>query len=375
MKKLCILALSAIILTGCSNNPNSKIKFSESDFEFAAVSKITDSYSAALSGDYKHFTIRNGVKIADVTSVSRVSYKPSEGFLFANEQGLSDFLGGGRVDLSESVVGSDEIGDFHQLNADGGYPYFVDYDGGSVVWIGDETAEKFFLTNENITVKRFYCCNDKDDVGDEKFQLKDCEMSVNEAIKKCAEFAKGLEKFGYPELSPFEVRVEKIGGEYAFRIDMVQTEDGVALRAANCGFEGRGSSANDVFTGRLGKINANPVGYSVVITSSGGVGCFRNNENVFCEQDKEAIDRIITPRSALEYIDDNLSEKSAYEVDYIGLENKIYWADPETGVYSSTPMWTVSLYDPAQEKLFYALVDCETGDFSFYSQCGEAIDL
>ena len=74
-------------------------------------------------------------------------------------------------------------------------------------------------------------------------------------------------------------------------------------------------------------------------------------------------------------IDDNLSDNSSYEVDYIGLENKIYWVDAETGVYSSTPMWTVSLYSPTEEKLYYALVDCETGDFSFYSQSRGDINL
>ena len=51
------------------------------------------------------------------------------------------------------------------------------------------------------------------------------------------------------------------------------------------------------------------------------------------------------------------------------------WVDPETGVYSSTPMWTVSLYSPTEEKLYYALVDCETGDFSFYSQSSGDINL
>ena len=106
----------------------------------------------------------------------------------------------------------------------------------------------------------------------------------------------------------------------------------------------------------------------MLITSSSDIGCFRNNENVFCEYEKENIDKVITPYSALRYIDDNLSDNSSYEVDYIGLENKIYWVDAETGVYSSTPMWTVSLYSPTEEKLYYALVDCETGDFSFYSQ-------
>ena len=43
--------------------------------------------------------------------------------------------------------------------------------------------------------------------------------------------------------------------------------------------------------------------------------------------------------------------------------------------YSSTPMWTVSLYSPTEEKLYYALVDCETGDFSFYSQSRGDINL
>lgn len=36
------------------------------------------------------------------------------------------------------------MGGYHQLNAEGGYPYFTDYDGGSIVWIKDEDAEAFF---------------------------------------------------------------------------------------------------------------------------------------------------------------------------------------------------------------------------------------
>lgn len=43
----------------------------------------------------------------------------------------------------------------------------------------------FFLTNENITVKRYYCCNTFDD---EKYKLKDCEMSISEAIEKVLNF-------------------------------------------------------------------------------------------------------------------------------------------------------------------------------------------
>ena len=93
-------------------------------------------------------------------------------------------------------------------------------------------------------------------------------MSISEAIEKSAEFSEGLRKIGYPQMSPFEIRVEKINDTYAFRIDMVQQDNGVPLRAANSGFEGRESSVNDVFTGRLSKINSNPAGYTVLITSS-----------------------------------------------------------------------------------------------------------
>lgn len=372
MKKICILVVAVcMVLSACSNKTNN-VKFSEFDSEYVPVNEITDTYSKALKLEYAHFTIRDSVRISDVSSVSRTLYKPSDGFLFNKEQRFIDYLNGSPVDLSKISVSSDDMGGYHQLNAEGGYPYFTDYDGGSIVWIKDEDAEAFFLTNENITVKRYYCCNTFDD---EKYKLKDCEMSISEAIEKSAEFSEGLRKIGYPQMSPFEIRVEKINDTYAFRIDMVQQDNGVPLRAANSGFEGRESSVNDVFTGRLSKINSNPAGYTVLITSSSDIGCFRNNENVFCEYEKENIDKVITPYSALRYIDDNLSDNSSYEVDYIGLENKIYWVDAETGVYSSTPMWTVSLYSPTEEKLYYALVGCETGDFSFYSQSRGDINL
>ena len=372
MKKICIWVVAAcMVLSACSNKTNN-VKFSEFDFEYVPVSEITDTYSKALKLEYDHFTIRDSVRISDVSSVSRTSYKPSDGFLFNEEQNLVDYMNGSSVDLDNVVIGKDEMGEYHQLNANNDYPYFTDYDGGSIVWIKDEDAEAFFLTNENITVKRYYCCNNFDD---ENYKLKDCEMSISEAIEKSSEFSEEMRKFGYPQMSPFEIRVEKINDTYAFRIDMVQQDNGVPLRAANSGFEGRESSVNDVFTGRLSKINANPVGYTVLINSASGIGCFRNNENVFCKYEKENIDKVITPYSALRYIDDNLSDNSNYEVDYIGLENKIYWVDPEMGVYSSTPMWTVSLYSHTEEKLYYALVDCETGGFSFYSQSSGDINL
>lgn len=106
----------------------------------------------------------------------------------------------------------------------------------------------------------------------------------------------------------------------------------------------------------------------MLICSSDGVECFRNNDNVIKVCSAENLDKIVTPESALNYIDNNLSSNAKYEVEYIGLENKIYRYEPDTKVFLSEPMWTVSLYNPDEEKRYYALVDCETGDFSFFGQ-------
>lgn len=144
MKKICILVVAVcMVLSACSNKTNN-VKFSEFNSEYVPVNEITDTYSKALKLEYAHFTIRDSVRIADVSSVSRTLYKPSDGFLFNKEQRFIDYLNGSPVDLSKISVSSDDVGGYHQLNAEGGYPYFTDYDGGSIVWIKDEDAEAFF---------------------------------------------------------------------------------------------------------------------------------------------------------------------------------------------------------------------------------------
>lgn len=144
MKKICILVVAVcMVLSACSNKTNN-VKFSEFNSEYVPVNEITDTYSKALKLEYAHFTIRDSVRISDVSSVSRTLYKPSDGFLFNKEQRFIDYLNGSPVDLSKISVSSDDMGEYHQLNAEGGYPYFTDYDGGSIVWIKDEDAEAFF---------------------------------------------------------------------------------------------------------------------------------------------------------------------------------------------------------------------------------------
>ena len=131
MKKICILVVAVcMVLSACSNKTNN-VKFSEFNSEYVPVNEITDTYSEALKLEYAHFTIRDSVRIADVSSVSRTLYKPSDGFLFNKEQRFIDYLNGSSVDLSKISVSSDDMGEYHQLNAEGGYPYYTDYDGGS----------------------------------------------------------------------------------------------------------------------------------------------------------------------------------------------------------------------------------------------------
>ena len=86
MKKICILVVAVcMVLSACSNKTNN-VKFSEFNSEYVPVNEITDTYSEALKLEYAHFTIRDSVRISDVSSVSRTLYKPSDGFLFNKEQ-------------------------------------------------------------------------------------------------------------------------------------------------------------------------------------------------------------------------------------------------------------------------------------------------
>ncbi|EGC02904.1 hypothetical protein [Ruminococcus albus] len=374
MRKLLFIILAVCLaLTSCAkgkspierNEKEKNVSFTDADFDYNTVDKVSEMYPEALNAEYKHFSIRSDVQIDKIKSVKVLSFKQSNGFLFDIEQGLIDYLNGGKIDIGEKIEGVEEMGAYHQMNADGNYPYFIDFDGGSIVWIKNGYSESFFLPNDNITIERYFFSNSFDD---KKYQLKDCEMSINEAIAISRDFASALKEYGYPELSPYEIRIDKQNGTYAFEINMVQKNNNIPLRAANCGFAGRTSSSKDIFTGKLKEINSNPCGYTVLICSSDGVECFRNNENVFEVYEQEEVNEIITLRSALEYIDDNLSENSNYEVEYIGLENKIFWNDPATNLYYSTPMWTISLYNPTEEKYYYALLDCISGDFSFYGQ-------
>lgn len=165
-----------------------------------------------------------------------------------------------------------------------------------------------------------------------------------------------------------KLNIQKIGKYYSFEFQLPQKINNAPVKAVHCGFGVSTSSTNDFYSGVLKNINSNPKGYSVLICSSDGVECFRNNDNVIKVCSAENLDKIVTPESALNYIDNNLSSNAKYEVEYIGLENKIYRYEPDTKVFLSEPMWTVSLYNPDEEKRYYALVDCETGDFSFFGQ-------
>lgn len=94
MKKICILVVAVcMVLSACSNKTNN-VKFSEFNSEYVPVNEITDTYSEALKLEYAHFTIRDSVRISDVSSVSRTLYKPSDGFLFNKEQRFIDYLNG-----------------------------------------------------------------------------------------------------------------------------------------------------------------------------------------------------------------------------------------------------------------------------------------
>lgn len=109
MKKICILVVAVcMVLSACSNKTNN-VKFSEFNSEYVPVNEITDTYSKALKLEYAHFTIRDSVRIADVSSVSRTLYKPSDGFLFNKEQRFIDYLNGSPVDLSKISVSSDDM--------------------------------------------------------------------------------------------------------------------------------------------------------------------------------------------------------------------------------------------------------------------------
>ncbi|MGN0633615.1 MAG: hypothetical protein ACI4JW_07060 [Oscillospiraceae bacterium] len=374
MKKLLAIILSVLCLSSCAKGVNTakrkdkdeNIRLTNSDLVYDAPANISTDYDDIKKKSFEHLIFDKELNINKCDTVQKLKFSPEGNFLFDEEEQLLEFLNGEPLDINNIETGKNDIGEYHQLNASGGHPYFTLYDNGTAVWIKNSYSEKHFLPTDDISQEHIFLENGYDD---KEYKLVDCSMTISEAIEICSEFTDTLyEKYGFPQIYPNELNIQKIGKYYSFEFQLSQKINNAPVKAVHCGFGVSTSSMNDFYSGVLENINSNPKGYSVLICSSDGVECFRNNDNVIKVFSAENLDKIVTLGSALNYIDNNLSSNAKYEVGYIGLENKIYRYEPDTKVFLSEPMWTVSLFNPDEEKWYYALVDCETGDFSFFGQ-------
>ena len=381
MKRPIILIIVLCAMLGsCAKNVSpiekrsetEKVSLLDYDSEYVTVDQLEEHYPKIFDEKYNHLTFRDNVRFdpCGIKELDHLYLKQRKSFLFEKEKDIISFLNKGSYPTDEVLISYDEIEGYdpverHQMNPDG-YPYYTLYDGGSMVWLADSVTDGFLENDEDENTEEvIFCCNEP---NDKKYKLTDCEMSINEAIEICNEFIEKLRGYGYPELSLHDIKVRKQNDYYAFEIDLSETYNGIPLRGTHDGRGNMNSSEKDVYHGKLSNIKCNPYGYTVLICSSTGVTFFLNNEQVFDIYDKTKIETVMTPESALRFIDNNLGDQSAYEVEYFGMQYKTYYVDPETNIYDSHPFWCASLYSPAEDKYYFALVDCETGDFSFYEQ-------
>lgn len=263
-------------------------------------------------------------------------------------------------DVSDiSIRDNPAMGLVHSINTIG-YPYLCYNDSGFLIWINDRESEEIYNDQESV-IKEVYTANNYDN---EEYKMKDKTMTINDALNICDEFTDGLAaECGYPKLYPYKISVKKYGGYHAYEIEIAPKVNDIVLRS----FLSECDRNNSKTIGRLNEYNSNPYGYTVIISSSKGVSLFSNNENVFdIYQYQTELKKIVTPDSALRYIDNNLADMSSYKVKYMGLENVIY--SFENDVYSVQPMWVIKLYSIKEKCYYLASVDCETGDFSFFNK-------
>lgn len=376
MKRPIILIIVLCAMLGsCAKNVSpiekrsetEKVSLLDYDSEYVTVDQLEEHYPNIFDEKYSHLTIRDNVRFdpCGIKELDHLYLKQRKSFLFEKEKDIISYLNKGSYPTDEVLIDYNEFdGEYHQINPDG-YPYYSLNDGGSMGWIADSFSDNFMINNEDENTEDvLFCCNEP---NDKKYKLVDCEMSINEAIEISNEFIEKLREYGYPELSMHDIKVRKLNNNYAFEIEFSELYNGIPLRGT---YDGRGTidpSENGVFHGKLSNIKCNPYGYTVLICSSAGI-TYSNNEQVFDIYDKTSIETVMTPESALRFIDNNLGDQSAYEVEYFGMQYKTYYVDPETNIYDSHPFWCASLYSPAEDKYYFALVDCETGDFSFYEQ-------
>lgn len=369
------ILLFSLMLTGCAkgskplpkHNYEESATFTESSLVYTSANEANFDVSQLYKNKYEHLELNDNLRINPITGIDSISLRMSSDDQIKDVKAYIECLSGKVIDFDDLVVSRDYAGQFYSLNPQSGFPYFLIYESGTTVWFDNNYAQNCFFEDE--ISERVFVSNDYED---KVYKLKDCNMKLSKAIEIAQAYSDKLNEYGLPKLIPYEVRIKKIGNNCAFDIEMSQSVDGIPIRSAYNTFSG--DTGNDThFSGKLSNYNNNYddtakiYGYSIIICTSSGVECFRNNENILYLNARETIDKIIDIQSSLKYIDENLSEESYYKVEYIGLEYKVYELDSD-GVYPLQPMWTISLYSPKEDKYYYALVDCETGDFSFYGQ-------
>lgn len=372
MKKMFLtgLIISMMVLTSCEevidpeNSRTEEIPGFIGTMEYADISEIKNNIDSALDQDFTHLKADKELNISIPDKVSRLTLTYHNDF-FQYEEKLTELLMSDHKPFK--MITTDEHLGSHGImkSIDSNTEFFKFDDRGFMIW-EKEYAAKCHLSNGE--TKAILSPD-----SDEEYCLKDGKMKASDAVKYAQELGdKYMAVIGKEGLAPRYVILR----EYSEGINYYEVE---MREKSEYGLIGSFFSAfcdadTNIETGSIKeKVNSTPFGYIInVCTHNGAEGILKNESEYHIKEANDNDPQVISLKSALRYIDDNIGESINCSIVNIQYENTIYQCknrkDNENGIeisndYYTEPFWVIDLYDENTRTFYIAAIDCLTGEF------------